>query len=593
MISLQKLTLIEEDGAMSQLESIDVNKENSIANSPEETSFKEVLSDLPVDEKTENPFEVNSEAETTEFGEKNKGHASEKKHQEHLENLLKALEAIPDPEAKLLMAIDFMEKSLGQGNTPHFKSFWHVRAICLNLFKENIQSASRATLWTKYSDLSKEARRLKELLDEQSAFAVEQIEMAIKALEADLDQISEMKEKGQNPFSGTPSKSLESHMDFYQPLQKELDLLNKQASRINALRKELIKTEMRVRKKNQFFQRLSAAGDKVFPRRKELIKEVSNKFITDVDAFIAENFSKGQLSESLYFLREEIKALQGMAKVLTLNTHAFTHTRMRLSECWDKIKHLEKDRKKARAQQKATFKDNVEAVLIKINEFNESFKSGLSFDEGNRKLDEISSYMRTIELGRDEIKYLRDQIQAARKPLLEMAKSEEQLRLEQEQERDRQKKQRIKDLKQEIESLITSSESYDVEGLTAARESLVQKIQEAPFIKSEKNELERMLKPLRDLISDKQEQAILSLSEDDLQMIQQLKNLLRQRKERRQEIKDQIEGLRKSGGSSGLGFEQAMEYNSQLTEAKESLEKSNQGIREIEKKIADLEKKVK
>src|ERR1700733_14369049 len=74
------------------------------------------------------------------------------------------------------------------------------------------------------------------------------------------------------------AKTLEEKADFYTSLQAEINILNTQAARINSLRKELIKTEMRVRKKNKFFQRLSAAGDKVFPRRKELIQDVSHQF---------------------------------------------------------------------------------------------------------------------------------------------------------------------------------------------------------------------------------------------------------------------------------------------------------------------------
>lgn len=582
---------------MSQLESINLNdpkSPNDHENKVEEgcTPHECLIEDVVYYE--ENMPEILIDSKEDAAVEEGQTKTLEKGHGEHLDVLKKALEGQPDPEAKLTLAIDFMEKSLGQSGTPHFKSFWEVRNICLELFKENIQPSARATLWAKYSELSKEARRLKELLDEQSAFAVEQIEMAVKALEDDIAQLEQKQDKEASSAFDISCKALEQNASLYRNVQLELDLLNKQASRINAMRKELIKTEMRVRKKNQFFQRLSVAGDKVFPRRKELIKEISNKFISDIDAFISAYFSQDQLHDSLYFLREEIKALQGMAKLLTLNTHAFTHTRMKLSECWDKIKHLEKERKKVRAQQKAAFKENVDAVLQKIEEFNQGIQSGtLSIIEGNKKLDEVVSFMRSVELGRDELKYLRDQLSQARKPLLDMEKSEEQLRQEQEQERLRVKKQKILDIKQEIETLLKSVDNYDAEGLVAARDAIYNNIHEAPLIKVEKQELERLLKPFRDLISDKQEQALMALSDDDRQAILQLKEVLKQRKERRQEIKDQIESLRKVSGASGLGFEQAMECNIQLSDAKERLEKINQGIREIEKKVSELEKKIK
>lgn len=73
--------------------------------------------------------------------------------------------------------------------------------------------------------------------------------------------------------------------------------------------------------------------------------------------------------------------------------------------------------------------------------------------------------------------------------------------------------------------------------------------------------------------------------------MQQLKEVLKQRKERRQGIKAQIDALRKSSGVSGLDFEQAMNFNAQVEAEKERLEKINQGILEIEQKIAQLSKR--
>lgn len=522
---------------------------------------------------------------------------SNKKHSKEFEFFIQDLAKDSDPEAKLNKAIQFMEASLAQSGSPHFKSFWEARNICIELFKENIPPSNRAILWTKYSELSKEARRLKEILDEQSAFAVEQIGIAIQALESDIEAIPQQCEhrlsSDQAPLQNIlECRSLEKNADFYRKVQCELDLLNSQASRINSMRKELIKTEMRIRHKNKFFQRLSLAGDKVFPRRKELIKEISQSFLDDVDAFIAAYFSQDDLQEHLFYLREEIKTLQGIAKLITLNTHSFTNTRMRLSECWDKIKHLEKEKKKERAQQRVVLKQNVETVVQKIEEFNQSLQTeNLSVAEGHKKLDEITTFMRQVELGRDELKFLRDELSKARKPLLDKVQAEEQARQDHESERIRAKKQKVIELKQEIETLVHSAHQQDAEQLVAARDALLEKINSSALIKSEKQELERLLKGLRDLISDKKENAMLSLSDDDRQKIHQLRDLLKQRKERRQEIKTQLEQLRRASGSSGLDFEQAMVYNAQVTAEKERLEKINQGVIEVEKMIAKLEKK--
>lgn len=522
----------------------------------------------------------------TEGGDSSK--LSDKSHRQYFEKFLADLGLHNEPDAKLQFTIEFMETSLSQTGTPHFKSFWEARAVCLELFKENISPPLRASLWIKYNELSKEARRLKEILDEQSAFAVEQIEMAIKALEEDIVSFEQHLQKMTPVEFSVTNKAMTKRLPHYQKLQNELNLLNTQASRINGLRKELIRTEMRVRQKNKFFQRLSAAGDKVFPRRKDLIKDVSQSFMADVDAFINENFKNDQ-HESLFTLREEIKALQNMAKILTLNTHSFTHTRMRLSDCWDLIKGEEKERKKERAQQKVIYRQNVDDAMKKLQAFNEAFQANqLTLNEANKQLDEIFAYMRSLELGRDEQRFLREELNCARRPITEKMHAAENERHHLENEKERLRREAIQHIKSRIEELMKNHASYDIETLIAEREALLEKMSSIALSKVEKFDIERQLKPFRDLISEKRESSLLSLSDDDRQSLLQLKEILKQRKDRRQEIKNQIEVFRKASGASGLDFVQAMNYNAQLAEEKERLEKITQSIKEIEKKIAEL-----
>ena len=362
---------------------------------------------------------------------------------------------------------------------------------------------------------------------------------------------------------------------------------------MNGLRKELLKTEMRVRQKNKFFQRLSLAGDKIFPRRKDLIKQISHEFIEDVSQFIQSHFS-GELihDPSLYILREEIKNLQGLAKVLTLNTSAFTQTRIRLSECWDQIKTKEKERKKERAQQKVVHKENAESILQEIQELKEGCENNLiSVVEGQKRMDDISHHMRKVDLGREEIKDLREALNEIRKHLQEKIKLEDQAKQEEENERNRKKKEKYREMKESTESLLVRQDSLDADALLKERDDLLSAIQEAAITKIEKQELERLLKPLKDSITDKREKALLNLSDDDRQALQQLKDVLQQRKKRRDEVKAQLEVLRKGAGSSSLDFEKAMSYTEQISEEKERLEKITQGIKEIETKIGQLQSK--
>jgi DNA repair exonuclease SbcCD ATPase subunit len=547
------------------------------------------LSEGSISSSEESNSSKHSEGSIPSSEESNSSKHNDKSHRQYFDKFLADLSLRNEPDDKLQFAIEFMEIALSQTGTPHFKSFWEARTVCLELFKEAVSPTLRSTLWIKYNELSKEARRLKEILDEQSAFAVEQIEMAIKALEDDIVSFSDHLQKLAPVEFFVSSKLMTKQLSYYQQLQNELNLLNTQASRINGLRKELIRTEMRVRQKNKFFQRLSAAGDKVFPRRKDLIKDVSHNFITDVDAFINEYFSKDDNHESLFFLREEIKALQNMAKILTLNTHSFTHTRMRLSDCWDRIKGEEKERKKERAQQKVIYKQNVDDAMQKLRMFNEAFQANqITINEANKQLDEMSTYMRGMELGRDEQRFLREELNNARRCVSDKIQAAENERNQHEHEKERVRREEIKNIKSNIEKLLKSNDSQDVEALISEREAIQEKINSILLSKAEKIDIERQLKPLRDLITEKKESSILSLSDDDRQSLLQLKEILKQRKERRQEIKNQIETLRKASGASGLDFVQAMSNNAQLAEEKERLEKISQGIKEIEQKIAEL-----
>jgi len=514
-------------------------------------------------------------------------------HKQTYDGFLAAQQELQDPEQKLQHAVDFMETTLStKQGTPHFKSFWDARNVALNLFKENVNAPSRTELWARYASLSKEARRLKEILDEQSAFASEQIEIAIHAIEVEQESPQPRAEDAVFSELLQHCQTLAPEEKYYSTLQSELSRLNAHAGRVTALRKELIRTEMRVRQKNKFFQRLSLIGDKVFPRRKELIKEISQRFSADVDAFVEQHFSTEDFRESLFFLREEIKALQSIAKQITLNTHSFKYTRMRLSECWDKLKHLDKERKRVRAQQKATSRQNAEPFQQQLAELAEIVATGeYSQAEVQQRLDDIIHEIQSSELGRDELKILREDVGAIRKPMIDRLKAEEQERMSQILEKDKLKRSKIQDVKDTIQAMMKNLDDYDAETLTAARDAVVVRIGELTISKLEKQDFERSLKPLKDAIVDKKEKSLMALSEDDRNILQQLKEILKQRKERRQEIKAQLEVYRKSAVSSGLDLERAMYFSEQITAEKERLDKVSQGIKEIEEKIALVEKK--
>lgn len=514
----------------------------------------------------------------------------EKSEPSPLSSYVESFEKEPTAEGKIRLSIDFMREALASSGTPRFKDFWEGRKMCLPLFKENISPKVRSQLWSSYIELSTEAKRLKEILDEQSAFAIEQIELAIQALERDLEHYELLLSQTHlEPFE-QQTVTLKDKEEFYTQIQKELQVLNTLATRVNAMRKEVVKTEMRIRIKNKLLERLSLCGDKIFPKRKELIKKISDEFMADVDKFVSEYFKDEEFKDlHLYSLREEIKQLQSIAKVLTLNTQAFTETRLKLSGCWDKIKNREKERKKEVHQLRQEFKQNFDLVMEKIKPFAEKCQAGISADEANREAFEILEFMKTVQLGRDEVRALKEEVQKAKRGPMERAREAELQRQKQEQEAEAQKRAAINSLKVEINALVNEADSMQADAIAAKRDELHQRFEQLNIVKAEKQIIERTFKQIKDLIDEKKEKALLSLSEDDKKVLDQLKEVLEERKARRLEIKNQLESFRKLLGGSGFDFEKAMMYREMIEAEKATLEKINASIEEIEEKIEEIE----
>lgn len=506
------------------------------------------------------------------------------------QKFIQEIDALPTPEEKISYGLQFMRGSISQEGTPRFREFWEARRHLLMLFKQNLNAAIRSKLWNEYVELTVEARRLKEILEEQSAFAMEQIDLAIKAIEQDVQNLDAL--VGQSAIVELPqgTRTIARKSEKYGMIQSELNLLNTLASRLSALRKEIIKTEMRIRYKTKFFKRLSELGDSVFPRRKKLIEQISQEFRGDVESFIDSHFKGDEVIGAPYYaLREEIKALQGLAKFLTLNTSVFTATRSKLSECWDKIKVLEKVHKQEFQQRKQEWAENRAPIDAKFQELKEQ-AAGMDLAQVDEALIEIQNQMRETDLSKDDLRQLRNEIQQIRAPYLEQQEKERQEIERQEREKQQIRKDKVAALKDRVALLLKDTES-DADELQKSIEAIRGEVEALSLSKFEQLQFDKLAKPLKDLIAERKESALLNLSADDLQVLEQLREVLKQRKQRRQEIREQLEAYRKALSGSGLDFEKAMNYREQMDQEKERLEKANASILEVEQKISEIEEK--
>ncbi|ADI38730.1 putative uncharacterized protein [Waddlia chondrophila 2032/99] len=505
-----------------------------------------------------------------------------------LERLSNEINDLDNPADKLKKTIELMEFSISQKGQPDFKTFWNARENCLALFKEEIPPAVRSGYWQKYRELTQQARLLKEHFEEESSFALEQIEKAIEAIENEMNDLEnhvEQAELSDFPELFPPIKASRS---MYLKLQKELNFLNAYASRINALRKEVAGTKMRMRKKNRFFERLSELGNRVFPKRKEFIETLSDQFASDIDLYIKQRFGQLSADRSPHVYREEIKALQTAAKMLSLNGKSFSETRKKLSECWDKIKELDKQRKKDYDAKKEIFEKNADEIRQKITAYKETSSSEhLSIGEAREKLDEIQKEMKGIELGREEVKQLREEIAEAKKPLLDLLKEEEVKRKKAQLEKEEQRQAAVNQVEEKISDLNSNYSKMEADALVRAIEDLKSEIGSLQIPDIEKEGMLRSFVHVEDAAIEKKDREE-KLPEDPLELKNALQKRLQFKQERRSLIKDKFEEYRKASGSSGLDFEQSLHYNQQLTIEKERLEKISSEIKSVEERLSQL-----
>ena len=398
----------------------------------------------------------------------------------------------------------------------------------------------RSQFWKEYIELSDEARNLKEHLEEQASFAVEQIELALGALEKDTDQIQELLAQMADIPLPPNSLPIEARKETYNLIQKELILLNTFAARINALRKEIMKTGMRIRYKNKFFKKLSEIGDKVFPKRKELITKLSDMFHEDVNSFIEENF-KEKISLPYFTLREQIKNLQNLSKLLSLNTRCFTVTRIKLSECWDKIKLLDKTRKKEQIDKKLASKTNYDLVKEKIEEF---AKKAVSISEKEAKTirDDLSKYMRSIDLSKDHVHRLKNDLTAAYERVFEKEKEKKKKESLIAEEALKKRSDQVELLESNLSSLLQKEISSDT--LQEEHAKILGEIEELKLSKSELIPFKSKLKMLEDKLFEIKEEEKIS-SDPSLENLQKF---LQVRQDRRLKIKIELRKLPQEPG---------------------------------------------
>ncbi len=488
---------------------------------------------------------------------------------------LDVLQRLGTPEEKLDHTITFMQEILEGGGPHQFRAFWDARRRCLEFFQTPIHPTARVRLWTRYSELCREARRLKELFEEQSAFVTEQVEMAIDAVAEEFIGLEERLGAVPEIEALKACPTLVCHADQYQALQHELNYLNSFATRITALRKEVVKTELRYKQKARLLERLRVLGDWVYPRRKRAIHDVSELFLADVAAFIQATFVGELKTHELCAAREEIKALQGIGKLLTLSTEAFTKTRLQLSECWDSIKIVLKERKKAQSERRQILHHHRDEILGEIEALKASAERGTMKGEDMRKeIRKIDARMHAVTLSHQDVLSLRERLREL-DSLAEQQRSSEKRVSRQEHDQ----KTKLGELCSRAQSIMSGNESLP------AMEAAFFELRQDPLVtslsKSDRLTFDYLCSAVRDKIERRRKEClpVVSGEEDIAAELVALDQM-------RSDIKEQLEVWRKARGSSGADFSEGLRYQELIEEERARLERVEAMVEELEGRLA-------
>ncbi|MDX8430372.1 MAG: hypothetical protein SNF33_00985 [Candidatus Algichlamydia australiensis] len=498
--------------------------------------------------------------------------------------LQEAIKNKENVEDKIRAVIDFMKGAISSSESPRFKDFWNAKELALTLFKEKLNPGLRSEFWKEYTSLIEEARRLKEVFDEQATFALEQIDLAINAFTESLEEKEEKVAAIKSLSFPKSAYHLNQNHKLYDPHYRELKFLTSLGERLKALRKEVLGTEMRIRFKNKILQKLSALGDQIFPRRRVLIDEISAQFIEDVKRFSDKHFGNGASAKG-FQLRDEIKAFQEYAKVLTISSTIFQQARKILSACWDKIKEGDKERKKEYEEKKDLFDANAAKIQELIAPLEEE-KEKLTLDETSKRVDAILKEMRETELSFEAIKKFKDLLHGIRREKMAKVEEEAKKRRSIEKEKMEQRKKELDDLYADWSQFLESSPEKTL--LSEAPSVWEEKLQTLQVVEHEREPFSVLFDQLEDLNLVHKEGELLEVTDINEDYLEALESALAQRIEFRDRIKMRLELLRKEAGGSSLDFERAIKAQEHVNREKTRLTHANDAIAQLESRIDEI-----
>jgi len=499
-----------------------------------------------------------------------KGKKSESEERKEDSRGLRVVEEIANSsqpvDVKLSQLLDLMQSLLECEGSHQFGLFWSARTTCIALFKQSLAPMVRVHLWARYSMLCREAKQLKEVLDEQGAFVLEQIDKAIADIEHELDILPQLLAAVPLLSEISSCHVVSAHASRYQTLHKQLHYLNAFCSRISGLRKEVKKAEIRMRFKSRLFHRLHLLGDRVYPQRKELIQQMSELFLSDVELFIQSTFVGELKTYELFEVKEKIKQLQALSKIFTLNTEVFSKVRVQLSQCWDSVQGVVIERKKMQHEQRQHSHACRDELLHDLEQI-EKEAEAISLSEARERIKAVKTKFSSVSMLSQDVHIIKKRLQLLEKECVA--------------ERGVPQKGTRGSLLQD-----RLSHCLEIEDRNEQYEAFVELVHEIHTISltmAEAREIDMLLSDIRDLLEKKYTAYVCTIPHHDTALISAEIDRLELV---RSEVKDQLEIWRHKE-HSGLDFTQAMHYVELVDKEKARLRRIEGLLEELHEQASD------
>lgn len=470
------------------------------------------------------------------------------------------LEATTKADEKIRLCLDFMKEALSQKKDADFKIFWETKAKCIEIFKKDLSPYIRERLWNEYLEINHLEKSLKKHLEQEANFAKEQISLAIDSLENDVKNIYQLIAKEQD----IEVPNIPVQKELIAEYQKELNILRVLTVKMQSLKNELLSMQIRYREKNVFLKKLSTLADKIYPRRKALVVELSDTFLQDVQEYSSKIFPKTLKTARYYDIKETIKNFQALAKLLALNTPTFSSTRQKLSHLWDDVKKLDDQRRKVTLEKKDVFAKNSLEIQMKIDALiQKQAKEDLAEETFLKEVALILESMKAVELASKDVKSLKGTLEKMQAEILEK--------------------------KAEISAAIALKEKESISNLKTDALALLREKHTLESHSQKKEQLKKAVSEVNLSLTDKEllEDLLASANIFELKEAQEITAKLEEFLGYEKEVRMRIKRYKKILGVSVQDFEKGFIYQELLEREKEQLEEIEKIIEMLEEKALD------